>query len=143
MAVEVDFFEFTADCGQRVPFLDDLAVAGGVVGVGKVVVEALGEAALRDELGKAVAVRVVGDVDRFAAGHGSANELVVEAVNVRDGGRASGDTLSRIPVRVIRVAGETVIRCERLGLARQDAGEGAVAAAAAGLAVPYGIIRVG
>ena len=60
MAVEVDLLEFLAGIRKRILFLDDLGVAGGVVRVGQVVVEALGEAALGNEFGEAVAVGVVG-----------------------------------------------------------------------------------
>ena len=81
MAVKVDFGEFLAAGGEGVFFFDDLGVAGGVVGIGEVVVEALGEAAARDELGEAVAVGVVGEVD-YNVSVRSADQPIVEAVNV-------------------------------------------------------------
>ncbi|WP_348216234.1 hypothetical protein [Luteolibacter sp.] len=46
MAVEVDFFEFLAGIRLRVFFLDDLGVAGGVVRVGQVGGDALGQAGM-------------------------------------------------------------------------------------------------
>ena len=110
---------------ERVFFFDDLGVAGGVVRVGQVVVEALSEAALGDEFDKAVAVGVVGEVDGFSVRRGAADEFVVEAVNVGDGGGRSrwdsGDTLGGIAVGVVDVAGEAVVGGEGLGLVREEA----------------------
>ena len=84
VAVEVDFAEWIGVI-ERVFFFDDLGVAGGVVRVGQVVVEALGEAALGNEFGETMAVGVVGEVDGLSVGRGAADELVVEAVDVGDG----------------------------------------------------------
>ena len=126
MAIEMDFLELFGGWSERIFFLDDLGVAGGVVCVGQVVVEALGEAALGDEFGEAETVGVVGEVDGFSVRRGAADEFVVEGINVGDvGGRSrwdSGDTLGGVAVGVVGVGGETVVGGEGLGLIRQEAG---------------------
>ncbi len=82
MAVEVDFGQVAACRLTRVFLFDDLGVAGRVVGVGEVVMDAPGKSALRDELGQTMAVGIVGEVDDAAIGADAADETVVEAVGV-------------------------------------------------------------